>query len=133
MENWYKVTLPYGKGAALANQLQLAFEIIWEAHGSPREAALFTNHDSRHDYEFIYLSPAAATIAESIILESLRELRVYLRNGLGRYYWLGTQMLANLFCHKDRIAIEYARIGSKPLYFPSGVDFVLAALRFHAK
>jgi hypothetical protein len=67
MENWYKVTLPYGKGYALVNQLQLDFEIAWEAHGSPRDAALFTNHDSDHEYEFIYFSPAAATITHSIL------------------------------------------------------------------
>lgn len=67
MENWYKVTLPYGKSAALANQLQLAFEIAWEAHGSQPDAALFTNHDSGHDHEFIYFSPGAAEIAKSII------------------------------------------------------------------
>ena len=67
MQNWYKVTLPYGKGASLANQLQLAFEIAREAHGSPPDAALFTNHDSSHEHEFIYLTPAAADIAKSII------------------------------------------------------------------
>jgi hypothetical protein len=67
MDNWYKITLPYGKSPALANQLQLAFEVIWEAHGSPPDAALFSNHDSDHEHQFIYLSPAAARIAKSVI------------------------------------------------------------------
>jgi len=67
MENWYKVILPYGQGFAPANQIRLDFEIIWEDHGSPKDAALFTSHDAEHKHEFIYFSPAAATIAPSIL------------------------------------------------------------------
>ena len=88
MENWYKVTLPYGKGSAQPNQLQLAFEIAWEAHGSPLDAALFVNHDAAHEYElstFRLLPPPL----RPRFLVSLRVWLVCLRRGLGQCYWLG--------------------------------------------
>jgi len=62
--SWYKVTLPFsecgtgGKGKALESALECAFM----ANGSPKDAALFTNHSEDFQHCFYYFSPAAAAI-----------------------------------------------------------------------
>lgn len=43
-----------------------AFEVLFLAHGAPKEAALFSNLESEDDYE-LYFSPYGSEIAEGII------------------------------------------------------------------
>lgn len=43
-----------------------AFEVLFLAHGSPKEAALFSNLELEDDHE-LYFSPYASEIAEGII------------------------------------------------------------------
>jgi len=71
---WYKILLPYGKSQGAADRIQLTFTVILQAHGAPKDAALFTNHAHNPDREYIYLSPGAALIARSIVDEFKAEV-----------------------------------------------------------
>ena len=70
---WYKVTIKLedaGVGGK-AYHLQDAFFKIFMASGSPKDAAMFTNHDEGFDDYFddyfYYFSPAATRIAANLI------------------------------------------------------------------
>jgi hypothetical protein len=66
---WYVVTLPaadcgmHGK----AKTMQDAFEALFDIHGAPNNAALFTSHDEHFQKYYFYFSPGAAEIARSLV------------------------------------------------------------------
>lgn len=61
---WYKVTLPKQD---TGNALQAAFEALFRANRSPKDAALFRDHDPGSQNVSFYFSPAAAEIAKTLI------------------------------------------------------------------
>ncbi len=61
---WYKVTLPKQD---TGNALQAAFEALFLANRSPKDAALFRGHDPSSHTVSLYFSPAAAGIAKTLI------------------------------------------------------------------
>jgi hypothetical protein len=66
---WYKVTLKYSDSVigGKAWNLQDTFGKIFLLRGSPKDAALFTNHDEDFEDCFYYFSPAATRIAADLI------------------------------------------------------------------
>jgi hypothetical protein len=68
-EQWYRVTLRAADCGmrGKARTMQDAFEALFEIHGAPRNAALFTMHDDRFENYYFYFSPGAAKIGRSLV------------------------------------------------------------------
>ena len=50
-----------------AKTMQDAFEALFQIHGAPNNAALFTSHDEHFQKYYFYFSPDAAEIARSLV------------------------------------------------------------------
>jgi hypothetical protein len=69
MDDWYKVTLPAEESGirGKAKSLQDAFEALFMANFTPKNAAMFTHHAEDFENYFYYFSPDAARIARNLI------------------------------------------------------------------
>jgi hypothetical protein len=69
MPSWYRVDIPPSDCCrdGKADQLQAAFEVIFLARRSPRDAALFEWHDESLQTNVFFLSPEAGAMVKTLI------------------------------------------------------------------
>jgi hypothetical protein len=69
MPSWYRVDIPPSQCCrdGKADQLQAAFEVMFLARHSPRDAALFEWHDDMLQTNVFFFSPEGAAMVEALI------------------------------------------------------------------